>query len=217
MLLHQKIPPVLTLLALSALALILAACLPAEAGSAPAAQEPSPTETTIVRPAPTVSTDRPAKDPPTPTPYPTPVPESAQRPPENCPVTRPPQPRFVPPEPWPERPPDGGAFWYGSKDLWTSLPGDGTWPQLARGEKVFWWREGFDGSIENRPALGMTARRLDGAAPEARSDPPATNAYHPSFHWAILTGFELPTTGCWEITGRYHGHELTFVTWVPPR
>lgn len=217
MLVQQKKPPALILVALSALALILAACLPAEAGSVPAAQKPSPTETATVRAAPTISTDRPAKDPPTATPYPTPVPESAQHPPENCPVTRPPHPRFVPPEPWPERPPDGGDFWYGSEDLWTALPGDGTWAQLAHGEKVWWWNEEFDGSVEGQPELGVTARRLDGPAPEARRDPPATNGYHPSFDWAILTGFQVPTTGCWEVTGRYDGHELTFVTWVPPR
>jgi len=217
MLRHKNIPPVLLLLALSIPALVLTACLPAAVESALAALKPPPTEAREATAGPTVSTDRPAEDPPAATPYPTPISESAQHPPENCPVTRPPQPRFVPPEPWPERPPDAGEFWHGSDDLWTALPGDGVWAQLARGDKVFWWRQGFDGSIEYRPALGMTARRLDGPAPAARSDPPATNAYHPSFHWAMLTGFEVPTPGCWEMTGRYDGHELTFITWVPPR
>jgi hypothetical protein len=45
---------------------------------------------------------------------------------------------------------------------------------------------------------------------------PATNAYHPDFHWAILTGLRLPSYGCWAITGSYHGSELGFVVWGAP-
>ena len=199
------------------LALMLAACLPAARGPLAAAEQPSPPAATAVEAAPTVSTERPAKEQPTATAYPTPVPESAAHAPENCPVTRPPDPRFVPPEPWPERPPSDRRFWYGSEALWTALPADGTWAQLTRGEKVWWWNEAFDGRVEGQPDLGVTARRLDGPAPDVRRDPPATHGYNPSIHWAILTGFSVSTSGCWEITGRYEGHELTFVVWVPPQ
>lgn len=138
------------------------------------------------------------------------------KPPESCPVTQPPDPPFMPSAPVPATAPNAGQFWYGEEDLWTMLPVDGTWAQLARGEKVFWWREGYDGSEEPEPELAMTARRLDGPAPEVHSDPPATNAYHPDFHWAMLQGFTVSTPGCWEITGNYGGHELSFVVWVAP-
>lgn len=229
---YNKTSPMLALLAFGTFALFAAACAPAGAGQM-AAQEAAST-VSVERPvkaaatATITPTDVPAVE-PTATAYPTPAPESAQHRPQSCPVTQPPDPRFLPPEPWPERPPDGGEFWYGSAELWTALPGDGTWGQLLRGDKVLWWREGFDGSIENRPALEMVGRRLDApfaagrlpgiadAKAEAHTVSPATNAYHPSFNWAMLTGFEVPEPGCWEITGRYRERELTFVVWVPPQ
>src|SRR5512134_1578479 len=46
-----------------------------------------------------------------------------------CPITRPPNPPFVPPAPWPpER--EGGRFWFGTPELWTELTGSGTWGWL---------------------------------------------------------------------------------------
>lgn len=135
--------------------------------------------------------------------------------PADCPVTLPIGKPFHPPEPYPAEFPYPGNFWYGSEKLWLELPEDGTWGQLQYGEKVFVWRVGFDGSLENQPALALIGRRLDGPAPEARSDPPATNAYHEDFHWAMLHGFQVPTSGCWEITASYAEDTLTFVAWVP--
>jgi hypothetical protein len=131
-----------------------------------------------------------------------------------CAVTRPPQPAFIPPDPWPSRPPDAGQFWYGEGGLWTALPEEGSWRQLAFGEKFWWWSAEFDASLEPAPDLTLTAQRLDGDAPFFQiSD--ATHGFHKSFYMAMLIGVELPSPGCWEITGQYHGHELTFVLWVP--
>jgi hypothetical protein len=96
------------------------------------------------------------------------------------------------------------------------LPQDGRWDQLARGEKVWWWRVGYDGAEEPEPDLWIVARRLDAVAPDARTDPPATNGYHRDFHWAMLAGLEVPTPGCWEVTGHYEGTTLSFVVWVAP-
>jgi hypothetical protein len=31
-----------------------------------------------------------------------------------------------------------------------------------------------------------------------------------------MTGINVATAGCWEITGRYENDELTFVIWVSP-
>jgi hypothetical protein len=135
--------------------------------------------------------------------------------PADCPVTLPGDKLFSPPPPYPAEFPYPGSFWYGSEKLWLDLPEDGTWGQLQHGDKVFVWRVGFYGALENKPALTLTGRRLDGPAPEARSDPPATNAYHEDFHWAMLHGFQVPTRGCWEITASYAEDTLTFVAWVP--
>jgi hypothetical protein len=110
-------------------------------------------------------------------------------------------------------------FFYGTTDLWTMLPNDGTWSGLPKstdgyGQKVFWWSAGYSAAAEPQPNLTVTGKRLDGeAGPLAAS--PTTNA-SANFGQAMLVGVTLPTTGCWEITGRYRGQDLTFVVKVVP-
>lgn len=135
---------------------------------------------------------------------------------EGCPVTLPPEEPFSPRSPWPASAPYDRS-WYGSESLWTSLRSDGRWDQLRRGDKAWWWSVDFDVSEDPQPELWMTARRLDGEG-SVEQEPPATNGYHPDFHWAMLTGFGVPSNGCWEITGHYRKEgrevELSFVVWV---
>lgn len=131
-----------------------------------------------------------------------------------CPVTQPPAEPFVPPAPWPETYPYEGHVWYGDAGLWTTIPVEGDWAQLAHGEKSWWWSADFDVKVDATPDLVVTARRLDGEAPEFRTDE-ATNGFHESFNWAMLVGVTVATPGCWEITGEYNDHVLTFVVWVP--
>ncbi|MBA4181621.1 MAG: hypothetical protein C0506_13605 [Anaerolinea sp.] len=133
---------------------------------------------------------------------------------EACPVTRPPDPGFVPRKPYPAAPPMKDSFWYGTPSLWTELPINGAWPQLALGEKFWWWSEDFDARAEPNPDLVITARRLDGAAPPYRTGW-TTHGWSADLYEAMLVGFELPTTGCWEITGEYRGRRLVVVQWVP--
>ena len=135
---------------------------------------------------------------------------------EDCPVTRPPKSPFIPPEPWPSQPPGKDQFWLGDNGLWTALPASGSWRQLALGEKFWWWSEEFDVTEDAMPNLTVTARRLDGDAPSFQVSE-ATNGYHESFNWAMLIGVELASPGCWEFTGQYKGHQLSFVLWVPPQ
>ena len=131
-----------------------------------------------------------------------------------CPVTQPLETPFIPPEPWPTQPPGADQFWFGDAALWTALPAGGNWRQLALGEKFWWWSEKFDVAEDATPDLTVTAKRLDGHAPAFQSSE-ATNGYHHSFNWAMLAGVKLASPGCWELTGAYKGHELSFVLWVP--
>ncbi|MBI3734039.1 MAG: hypothetical protein HY259_11385 [Chloroflexi bacterium] len=142
-----------------------------------------------------------------------------------CPVTRSPEPPFTPPSPHPSRSPYAGEFWYGTDALWTLLANDGTWrglPHNPQGytQKVFWWRSGYNGRAEPRPNLTVTGRGVRPFAPTAPAPPlaasGATNAFHPDFQWAMLTGVDVPTLGCWEMTGRLSGHDLSFVVWLAP-
>jgi hypothetical protein len=140
---------------------------------------------------------------------------TADMPHTDCPVTQPPETPFIPPDPWPERPPGSDQFWYGDSALWTALPAGGSWRQLALGEKFWWWSEEFDVAEDATPDLTVTARHLDGDAPAFQSSE-ATNGYHHSFNWAMLVGVDLASPGCWEFTGEYKGRQLSFVLWVPP-
>ena len=132
----------------------------------------------------------------------------------DCPITQPPDPPFIPASPWPAQPPDIDRYWFGDNGLWVALPLDGIWDQLLLGEKFLLWSEEFDVYEEERPELTVTARRLDGN-PSSFHVSEATNAYHESIHWAMLIGVELASSGCWELTGQYKGHQLSFVLWVP--
>jgi hypothetical protein len=138
-----------------------------------------------------------------------------------CPVTAPDM-AFVPPDPYPPAAPRG-SFWYGNAGLWTMLQNEGRWSGLWRNEdgfrqKVFWWHPGFDGRVEQRPALRVVARRLDRDAP-LYEVVGATNAHNDGFGgngWTMLTGVDVPSEGCWEFMAEYRGHALSFVVAVGP-
>jgi len=138
----------------------------------------------------------------------------------SCPITRRPTKEFIPPDPYQH---DENSFWLGTEKLWTVLPERAIWewePHQAGHEqevqpltaKIFWLRLGFDSRAEERPAIKVTGRRLDGPAPSLLVLPP-TNAFQGPGS-AMLTGVYVPTPGCWEITGGYHGNNLSFVVWV---
>lgn len=136
-----------------------------------------------------------------------------------CPVTRLPVPPFTPPEPYPRSAP-GQDFWYGADALWTALPQYGVWSALPHNpegytQKIFWWRKGYSWTEEPEPKLTVTGRRLDALAPPLNVSK-ATSAYTPEFGSGMLVGVDFPTTGCWEISGRYADAELSFVVWVGP-
>ncbi len=137
-----------------------------------------------------------------------------------CAITQPPNQPFNPPAPYSPGSPYEDHFWYGIEKLWTLLPFDGLWRDLPRdeagfGQKVFWWREGYDWREEPLPTLTVTARRLDGTAPSFESSE-ATNGFHPDLDSFMLTGVTIPTAGCWQITAQHQGQELSFIVQVSP-
>jgi len=132
-----------------------------------------------------------------------------------CPVTQFPNPAFIPPSPWSAQPPGEDQFWFGGNGLWTALPTSGSWAQLALGEKFWWWSDEFDVTKDETPDLTITASRLDGDSPKFTAFE-ATNGSLGGF-WAMLSGVELSSPGCWEFTGEYKGHQLSFILWVPQK
>src|SRR6266508_690609 len=140
-------------------------------------------------------------------------------PPPSCPITVPQNPPFVPPSPY-DSMGFKGEFWYGSNSLWTAVRQNGIWEALPHNpegytQKVFWWRDGYVWTEEPQPALTVTGERLDAPAPPLHASE-ATNAYAGDIGSAMLVGVDMPTLGCWKITGKYADTELSFVVWVAP-
>jgi len=131
-----------------------------------------------------------------------------------CPVTKIPDPPFVPPAPWIAR-----DYWYGTEKLWTLLD-PGRWEAREDSDrgykvpKIVWWSRAYDWKKEPNPALTITGRRLDGPSAPLIFDG-ANNAYIEGRGSFMTSSVHLPTLGCWEVTAHYKGTDLTFVVKVP--
>lgn len=106
--------------------------------------------------------------------------------------------------------------WYGTDDLAALIPLDGHWvgmgPDRNYFDKFWWWREGYSARNEPDPELIISGSRLDGSAPTLLVTN-TTNAFGENWN-AMLVGMEFPTLGCWEVIGKYHGHQLKFIVMV---
>src|SRR5215470_7379655 len=140
----------------------------------------------------------------------------------SCPTTKPPSELFVPPAPYPTQLPSD-SFWLGSEKLWTNRNKNGLWHgywvtdqdsgvrHKIYTDKIFWWRKGYDWKTENPPQLKVRGRRLyEPATPFYVDHANPANIRIP----AMVTVIDIPTPGCWEITGDYKGDKLSLVIWV---
>lgn len=141
---------------------------------------------------------------------------------EACPLTIPPQPGLIPPEPYPPEPPIlYKAVWYGTSALWTMLDPEGeVWAGLpvddgAFGQKWIWWSEAPSGTAEPIPPIAVTGRQLDGSASlEVKAEGPGNNGFREDIGSFMMVGIEIPGAGCWELTARYGDAELSYVVMV---
>ena len=145
---------------------------------------------------------------------------SKASPPPTCVATKAPGQVFVPPPPY-EAAPGEGAFYFGSDDFWTILPSNGIWEaqhdQLTYDRrKIVWFSKDYWWLSQQESDLRVDARKLNGGTESVRGEG-ATNAFIPEHQTsAMLNSIEFPSTGCWEISARWHDHELRFVVWVMP-
>lgn len=144
--------------------------------------------------------------------------------PNACPVTVP-QPGLVPPDPYPPEPPFE-QVWYGTRELWTILdPNGAVWRGLpvgkgpnAVGDKTLWFSENFS-TVEDEDFSGdaditLTAVHLDGSARRAVVQTGGQPSFNRDIKNFMLVPLGLPEPGCWEVTARYQGAELTYVLQV---
>ena len=130
----------------------------------------------------------------------------------SCPVTKQPSPPFVPPAGYPQyQTPQG--FWYGSDSLWTMVSPHPWRAGGNNGAKLTYYRRGFDWKSIDNLRLTVIGRRVDAFAPLVWSDGASSVSVGRSNApggMAMMTGIDIPTTGCWEISAHYVNQTLTY-------
>jgi hypothetical protein len=137
-----------------------------------------------------------------------------------CPVTIPPRPGLVPPDPYPPEPPSSfDAVWYGTPELWTALDRNGqVWRGLAAedgsvGDKTLWWSENYSiaaGEDFGRADIFVKAEQLDGSARTVVVGG-GVGSFNPDIGNFMLVGLVLPKQGCWKVTASYRDADLAYV------
>lgn len=103
---------------------------------------------------------------------------------------------------------------FGSEKLFTVFPGN--WQSAQRGSRgyrvprIVWGSNVFDLSKEvGGSALTITGRRLDAASGPLEFDGASTAWDNRGYF--ITSEFYVPSPGCWEVTGHFHGADLKIV------
>ena len=154
--------------------------------------------------------------------------------PYECPITKAPAERFIPPLPWkpmavPESSNDArfnNTFLLGTPGLWAYVSNH--WTLGVEQNKLPYFSERYDWTKAADPPLAVAARRLDAPAPLvwARWVNGASPSYKPSEGLDrsrrggfMVTSLEIPSKGCWEISAHFTDvrdkvETVTYVTLV---
>jgi len=98
-------------------------------------------------------------------------------------------------------------FWFGTNQLWTQLPKDGTWQGLSQWadgtfrQKISWLRDGYSWRRDRQPRLQITGQRVDPLrAPHGNCLMLPATAGPMAEHPFIVSAIKLPTLVCWKLT-----------------
>jgi hypothetical protein len=107
---------------------------------------------------------------------------------------------------------------YGAPSLWALIPSAGYWlgsPSTTGGIflRTFWYSDRWSITDEPDPAISVSAGRLGGG--ESVTGGRAVNARSRELGTSMIVALDLPSGGCWQITGTYRDRSLSYVVWVP--
>ena len=133
----------------------------------------------------------------------------------NCPITQPTKRVFVPPAPFPTKPPSN-RYYLGSEKLWT-LVWDGPWHGVPGSDgalrvKLPWFAAGLSFKEQQDPEISVTGRRMDAAARPLEVEGPS-NAVLPDYYFFAST-LVFSANGCWEISAQRKDTKLMFIVFV---
>jgi hypothetical protein len=116
-------------------------------------------------------------------------------------VTEAPNPSFIPPSGRTPYTASDGRFYFGAPGLWALVTPH--WKLGSTGNKLPYFSENYNPQRGDWEHLEMAvfARRLDAPAPLVWVPRVSGTTSSPG---AMITGLDIPTTGCWEVTARYH-------------
>jgi hypothetical protein len=116
-----------------------------------------------------------------------------------CPITKAPDPPFVPPPPFSGVTAGSDEFLYGTSALWAVVQRH--WQVHGfDGGKLPYFPQGFDWLKAPAPQLTVVARRLDSLEPMVWASPASHS--HDQVGSFMVTGLTL-TAGCWEVAAHY--------------
>lgn len=129
-----------------------------------------------------------------------------------CVTTLPAEPDWVPPDGWPASPSDPASRWFGTPDLWTSLPVDGLFVE----RKSIWWSQHYmDSGVNPNPDINVRMTQLDGDGVVFSEGGTNGTTRTDGLFMIAHAPLEPPSPGCWQISAEFEGHTLTYVVHVP--
>lgn len=138
---------------------------------------------------------------------------------QGCPITKAPGHPFVPPPPFSSARLGSGEFFYGTPALWAMVEPDWQVHGFA-GQKLPYFRQGYEALKEQDPRLTVVAKRPDGPEQMVWAGP--ANGAGTNIGSFMVTGLTIPTAGCWKIAAHYTPpapdkiQTLTYTVWVEP-
>lgn len=111
----------------------------------------------------------------------------------------------------------GSLVPYGLPGLWTTIPRSGSWPTSTstsggRFIRTFWYSSLWSMTDEPSPSISVSAGRFGGG--QSVTGSAAVSARSRELGNSMIVSFDLPSGGCWEITGTYRGQSLSYVVWI---